>query len=89
MCESALVEAASGHLPADGGASELRLAAGVLASVAGSPHAAHRLLAAHSARLKRAQQALLKPQNTGADLCGTLPASQEALHHYECSFRGL
>lgn len=28
MCESALVEAASGHLPADGGASELRLAAG-------------------------------------------------------------
>ncbi|BDA47404.1 Exocyst complex component EXO84A [Coccomyxa sp. Obi] len=72
MCESALVEAASGHLPADGGASELRLAAGVLASVAGSPHAAHKLLAAHSMRLKRAQQLLLKPQNTGgSDVDGT------------------
>ncbi|CAL8472152.1 g11694 [Coccomyxa elongata] len=72
MCESALVEAASGHLPADGGACELRLAAGVLASVAGSPHAAHKLLAAHSMRLKRAQQLMLKPQNTGgSDIDGT------------------
>ena len=69
MCESALVEAASGHLPADGGASELRLAAGVLASVAGNPHAAHKLLAAHSMRLKRAQQLLLKPQNAGVFPC--------------------
>lgn len=69
MCESALVEAASGHLPADGGASELRLAAGVLASVAGSPHAAHKLLAGHSMRLKRAQQLLLKPQNAGVLPC--------------------
>ncbi|KAK9905543.1 hypothetical protein WJX75_001810 [Coccomyxa subellipsoidea] len=72
MCESTLVEAAAGHLPADGGANELRLAAGVLASVAGSPHAAHRLLAAHSACLKRAQQLLLKPQNAGgSDVDGT------------------
>ena len=40
--------------------------AGVLASVTGSPYAAQRLLAAHSGRNKRAQQQLLKPQNTGA-----------------------
>ncbi len=39
--------------------------AGVLASVTGSPYAAQKLLAAHSGRLKRAQQQLLKPQNTG------------------------
>jgi hypothetical protein len=86
MCESTLVEAAAGHLPADGGANELRLAAGVLASVAGSPHAAHRLLAAHSARLKRAQQLLLKPQNAGALLlsfCG-LPAALRVLSGCLC-----
>lgn len=65
LAESALMEAALGHLPAEGGANELRLAAGVLASVAGSPQAAQKLLNAHAARLKRAQQFLLRPQNTG------------------------
>ena len=44
---------------------QAQLAAGVLAAVAGRPRAAQVLLAAHSARLKRAQQQLLKPQNTG------------------------
>lgn len=38
---------------------------GVLAAVAGRPRALQVLLSAHSARLKRAQQQLLKPQNTG------------------------
>jgi hypothetical protein len=65
LAESALTEAAAGHLPPEGGASELRMAAGVLASVAGNPQAAYKLLGAHSSRLKRAQQFLLKPQNTG------------------------
>lgn len=44
---------------------EARLAAGVLAAVAGRPHALRVLLGSHSARLKRAQQQLLKPQNSG------------------------
>ena len=40
----------------------------MLASVTGSPYAAQKLLAAHLGRLRRAQQQLLKPQNTGAGL---------------------
>ncbi|CAK0787894.1 hypothetical protein CVIRNUC_011116 [Coccomyxa viridis] len=72
LAESALTEAASGHMPADGGGNELCMAAGVLGSVAGSPHAAHKLLSAHSSRLRSAQQRLLKPQNAGgSDADGT------------------
>ena len=59
------LQAASGHMPADGSANELCMAAGVLSSVAGSPHAAHKLLSAYSGRLRSAQQRLLKPQNAG------------------------
>ncbi|KAK9836141.1 hypothetical protein WJX81_004415 [Elliptochloris bilobata] len=43
----------------------VRAAAGVLAAAAGGAHAARRLLDAHSARLRRLQQQLLKPQNAG------------------------
>ena len=60
-----LLQAASGHMPADGSANELCVTAGVLSSVAGSPHAAHKLLSAYSGRLRSAQQRLLKPQNAG------------------------
>ncbi len=60
-----LLQAASGHMPADGSANELCVSAGVLSSVAGSPHAAHKLLSAYSGRLRSAQQRLLKPQNAG------------------------
>ena len=44
-------------MPADGGGNELCMAAGVLGSVAGSPHAAHKLLSAHSSRLRSAPAA--------------------------------
>ena len=44
---------------------QVRTATRTLAAVAGSPHAHRLLLNAHSARLKRQQQQLLKPQNTG------------------------
>ena len=47
---------------------QVRLAAGLLGALAGRPHALRLLLASHSARLKRAQTLLLKPQNAGA-LC--------------------
>lgn len=59
------LQAASGHMPADGSANELCVTTGVLSSVAGSPHAAHKLLNAYSGRLRGAQQRLLKPQNAG------------------------
>ena len=59
------LQAASGHMPADGSANELCMTAGVLSSVAGSPHAAHKFLNAYSGRLRGAQQRLLKPQNAG------------------------
>ncbi len=49
------------------------MAAGVLGSVAGSPHAAHKLLSAHSSRLRSAQQRLLKPQNAGEQLPRSFP----------------
>jgi hypothetical protein len=45
---------------------QVRLAAGLLGALAGRPHALRLLLASHSARLKRAQTLLLKPQNAGA-----------------------
>ena len=67
-------QAASGHMPADGGGNELCMAAGVLGSVAGSPHAAHKLLSAHSSRLRSAQQRLLKPQNAGKLIPRILPS---------------
>ena len=64
-------------MPADGGGNELCMAAGVLGSVAGSPHAAHKLLNAHSSRLRSAQQRLLKPQNAGMQtLSQDLPFQQ-------------
>jgi len=49
-------------------AAEVKLAVGLLASLAGRPHALRLLLASHSARLKRAQTLLLKPQNAGTCL---------------------
>ena len=51
--------------PSSSGA-EVRLAVGLVAALAGRPHAVRLLLASHSGRLKRSQAALLKPQNTGA-----------------------
>ncbi|KAK9823889.1 hypothetical protein WJX72_006201 [[Myrmecia] bisecta] len=52
--------------------SDVRLCAGVLAAVAGKAHAHRLLLELHTARLKRQQQLLLKPQNTGGgDADGT------------------
>lgn len=45
---------------------EVRLAVGLVAALAGHPHAVRLLLASHSGRLKRTQTLLLKPQNTGA-----------------------
>ena len=65
-------------MPVDGSANELCVTAGVLSSVAGSPHAAHKLLSAYSGRLRSAQQRLLKPQNAG-EQCGVLciPASDQ------------
>lgn len=55
----------AGVAEASASRAEARLAAGVLAAVTGRPRALKVLLAAHSLRLKRAQQQLLKPQNTG------------------------
>ena len=46
--------------------------------MSGRPHALRVLLAAHSTRLKRAQQQLLKPQNTGgSDTLHTMRAVTE------------
>ena len=47
---------------------EVRLAVGLLAALAGRPHAVRLLLASHSGRLKRAQTLLLKPQNSSAHI---------------------
>jgi hypothetical protein len=72
-------------MPADGSANELCVAAGVLGAVAGSAHAAHKLLNAHSGRLRVAQQRLLKPQNAGAVLLLTLPVSACMLSDWDCA----
>lgn len=66
---------------------EARLAAGVLAAVAGRPRALKVLLAAHSLRLKRAQQQLLKPQNTGGIGCLCKPHELRRLHSVISSCR--
>jgi len=50
----------------NGCSAQVRLAAGLLGALAGRSHALRLLLASHSARLKRAQTLLLKPQNAGA-----------------------
>lgn len=78
-------QAASGHMPADGSANELCVAAGVLGAVAGSAHAAHKLLSAHSGRLRSAQQRLLKPQNAGAVFVLTLLISACMLDDWDCT----
>lgn len=49
-----------------GSVAAVRAAAGVLAAAAGGAHAVRLLLDAHSGRLRRLQQQLLKPQNAGA-----------------------
>lgn len=77
-------QAASGHMPADGSAKELCVAAGVLGAVAGSAHAAHKLLSAHSGRLRSAQQRLLKPQNAGTVFLLTLLISARMLSDWDC-----
>jgi len=70
---AALADAALGDALAGGGgelhgsaAAAVHAAAGVLAAAAGGAHAARRLLDAHSGRIRRLQQQLLKPQNAGA-----------------------
>ena len=78
------LQAASGHMPADGSANELCVAAGVLGSVAGSAHAAHKLLSAHSGRLRSAQQRLLKPHNAGAGFVLTMLISACMLSDWDC-----
>lgn len=59
MCCAQVTEACSSG-------AEVRLAVGLVAALAGRPHAVRLLLASHSGHLKRTQMALLKPQNAGA-----------------------
>lgn len=48
----------------------LRSSTTILAAVAGKAHAHRQLMESHTARLKRSQQILLKPQNAGVNLVG-------------------
>ena len=60
---------------------QVRLAAGLLGALAGRPHALRLLLASHSARLKRAQTLLLKPQNAGAPISFPVASSSSQRPH--------
>ncbi len=71
---------------------QIRLAAGLLGALAGRPHALRLLLASHSARLKRAQTLLLKPQNAGAPThcqrcSGGLQPDRTAVSYAALAFR--
>lgn len=67
LADAALSDAlsSSGGELRGGSVAAVRAATGVLAAAAGGAHAARCLLDAHSARLRRLQQQLLKPQNAG------------------------